>query len=127
MTSSQLSLEFDDVTESYQSPAITQAVDDLSSMSDPNSRGAIFTRSEVVGFILDLVGYTSDCALFEKRVLEPSFGGGDFLLPIVQRLLESWENAGSPNTALASPQNFAKTIKGTLLGQVSECKVRAQQ
>lgn len=57
------------------------------------ARGAIFTRSEVVDFILDLAGYTEDQLLHEKRLLEPSFGGGDFLLPIIQRLLSAWRAA----------------------------------
>ena len=52
-------------------------------------RGAIFTRSEVVEFILDLVGYTPDKPLHTKRLLEPSFGGGDFLLAAVARLLSA--------------------------------------
>jgi len=52
-------------------------------------RGAIFTRSEVVEFILDIVGYTHDKPLHTKRLLEPSFGGGDFLLAAVARLLSA--------------------------------------
>lgn len=54
------------------------------------SRGAVFTRSEVVDFILDLAGYTENLPLYEKRLLEPSFGGGSFLLPVVRRLLKAW-------------------------------------
>lgn len=54
------------------------------------SRGAIFTRREVVEFILDLLGYTSERPLCKLRLLEPSFGEGDFLLPAVDRLLQSW-------------------------------------
>ena len=50
-------------------------------------RGAIFTRSEVVAFMLDLVGYTAESPLHRLRLLEPSFGRGDFLLPVAQRLL----------------------------------------
>ena len=42
-------------------------------------RGAVFTRREVVEFILDLAGYTADLSLHTWRVLEPSFGAGDFL------------------------------------------------
>ena len=34
-------------------------------------RGAIFTRREVVEFILDLIGYTADQPLYAKRLLEP--------------------------------------------------------
>jgi len=52
-----------------------------------DERGAIFTRREVVDFILDLVGYTPDRPLQHMRLLEPSFGEGDFLLPAVARLL----------------------------------------
>ena len=64
------------------------------------ARGAIFTRSEVVDFILDLAGYTEDQLLHEKRLLEPSFGGGDFLLPIIQRLLSAWRAARPIGTAV---------------------------
>lgn len=53
-------------------------------------RGAIFTRREVVDFILDLAGYTLDRPLHTLRILEPSFGDGDFLLPIIDRLLTSY-------------------------------------
>jgi hypothetical protein len=52
-------------------------------------RGAIFTRREVVDFILDLAGYTADKPLYQYRLLEPSFGDGDFLLPVIERLLAS--------------------------------------
>lgn len=60
-----------------------------------DERGAIFTRREVVDFILDLVGYTPDRDLASLRILEPSFGGGDFLLPIIDRLLTTNRASGS--------------------------------
>tara|TARA_R110002020_G_scaffold116694_1_gene267309 strand:+ start:5206 stop:7056 length:1851 start_codon:yes stop_codon:yes gene_type:complete len=71
---------------------------------DTATRGAVFTRREVVDFILDLTGYTSDKPLHLMRALEPSFGEGDFLLPAVERLLEAWEGAGRPDihTTLAN-------------------------
>jgi type I restriction-modification system DNA methylase subunit len=53
-------------------------------------RGAIFTKREVVEFILDLVNYTIDRPLHKIRLLEPSFGGGDFLLIAIERLLKAW-------------------------------------
>lgn len=58
-------------------------------------RGAIFTRREVVDFILDLSGYTVDQPLHQFRVLEPSVGDGDFLVPIVERLLSSYRGCSS--------------------------------
>ena len=66
---------------------ITEAVERLASESGIEERGAIYTKREVVDFILDLVGYTADQPLTEFRLLEPSFGDGDFILPAVERLL----------------------------------------
>ena len=62
-------------------------------------RGAVFTRREVVEFILDLFGYTSDKALYKQRLLEPSFGAGDFLLIVVERLIKAWERHNGMNNA----------------------------
>lgn len=65
-------------------------------------RGAIFTRPEVVDFMLDLVGYTPDRPLWRFRLLEPSFGGGEFLLRAVERLLEASQKAKIQARELAS-------------------------
>ncbi|NYT79800.1 Eco57I restriction-modification methylase domain-containing protein [Alcaligenaceae bacterium] len=74
-------------------------------------RGAIFTRSEVVDFILDLAGYTVDQPLHEKRLLEPSFGGGDFLLPIIKRLLSAWRAASPNGSALDELANALRAVE----------------
>ena len=77
------------------SPKVIAAVKRLSLESNSESRGAVFTRPEVVNFILDLSGYTESQELHKKRLLEPSFGGGDFLLPAINRLLDSWQRTCS--------------------------------
>jgi type I restriction-modification system DNA methylase subunit len=69
-------------------PPIQDALKRLSE-SGVEARGAIFTRREVVEFILDLCGYTPDQELVSCRLLEPSVGDGDFLLPVVERLIKS--------------------------------------
>jgi hypothetical protein len=69
--------------------AIQDAVQELAAGSR-EQRGAVFTRREVVEFILDLAGYTSNRPLHTFRLLEPSFGEGDFLLPVVDRLLTAY-------------------------------------
>lgn len=71
------------------SPALDRAVERLALTDLKSERGAVFTRSEIVDFILDLSGYTVDRPLAQCRILEPSFGGGDFLLPIIDRLFAS--------------------------------------
>lgn len=86
--------------DTFYPPALSAAVEDLARKGGMEARGAIFTRSEVVDFILDLVGYTVDQPLYEKRLLEPSFGGGDFLLPAVGRLLKAWRAVRSSESAL---------------------------
>lgn len=73
-----------------ESANVLNAVDELASNSCLEARGAIFTRSEVVDFILDLVGYTVEQPLYCRRLLEPSFGCGDFLMPVISRLLAAW-------------------------------------
>jgi hypothetical protein len=76
-----------------------EAVDALA-CADLAERGAVFTRREVVDFILDLAGYTVDKPLYRYRLLEPSFGNGDFLLPVIERLLASCKG-NSGNIAIA--------------------------
>ena len=87
------------------------AVDHLALNTGADSRGAIFTRREVVDFILDLAGYTEDQPLYEKRILEPSFGGGDFLLPIIGRLLNAWRAAKPDGVALDDLGNAIKAVE----------------
>jgi hypothetical protein len=74
---------------------VSAALEELATQGGIEARGAIFTRVEVVDFILDLVGYTEDQPLYRKRLLEPSCGGGDFLLPVVGRLLTAWRASKS--------------------------------
>lgn len=84
-------------------PAISEALEALAIAESIEARGAVFTRSEVVEFILDLCGYTSDLALHKRRILEPCFGDGHFLLAIIGRLIAAWRKAGArkPVVALA--------------------------
>jgi adenine-specific DNA-methyltransferase len=51
--------------------------------------GEVFTRKWVVDLILDLVGYTPDKNLAAQALIEPSCGTGAFLVPAVERLIES--------------------------------------
>ena len=90
-------------------------------------RGAVFTRAEVVAFLLDLVGYTADGPLAGVRLLEPSFGAGDFLMPAVDRLLEAWRRDGASLEELAGAvravelhrQTFEETA-GRVRGRLEE-------
>ncbi|MDE5812269.1 MAG: SAM-dependent methyltransferase [Muribaculaceae bacterium] len=53
------------------------------------SHGDVFTSRWVVNFMLDLIGYTPDKNLSLYRLLEPSFGQGDFLIEIQNRIIQS--------------------------------------
>ena len=48
---------------------VTAAVEELASAGGIDERGAIYTRREVVDFILDLVGYRSDRPLLKLKLL----------------------------------------------------------
>ena len=47
----------------------------------------IFTPPTIVNKMLDMIGYTND-NIATNTILEPSFGDGAFLVPIVQRILQ---------------------------------------
>jgi hypothetical protein len=85
----------------------------LSNSADVQERGAIFTRREVVDFILDLVGYTVDRPLHQFRLLEPSFGEGEFLCPVVDRLLSAYLKAGNLTTNVV--ENLRTAIRAVEL------------
>ena len=69
---------------------------------DAKSRGAVFTKPDVVNFMLDLVGYTADKDLWTLRLLEPACGSGSFLTAAARRTLDAWSRSGLADTALDS-------------------------
>ncbi len=75
-------------------------------------RGAVYTKKEVVEAILDLVGYVTSKPLATLSMLEPSCGKGDFLLPIIQRLLDSYVfHGGQMENASAFLENAIRAIE----------------
>ena len=64
--------------------------------------GEVFTRRWVVELILDLAGYATDRDLAHQVLVEPSCGTGAFLIPAVQRLLESARIHGHDLRSLSS-------------------------
>lgn len=111
MTSRQFSLDLDGGLSRPHSAKVAAAIEKLSAASGAESRGAIFTRIEVVEFILDLVGYTEDKPLSRRRLLEPSFGGGDFLLPAVSRLLKAWKAAAGNKSVLDDLSDSIRAVE----------------
>lgn len=51
--------------------------------------GDVFTKPQVVEYMLDLVGYTADNDLSTVSIMEPSCGKGEFIMHIIHRLKES--------------------------------------
>lgn len=89
--------------------------------------GEVFTRRWIVDLILDLVGYTPDKDLGAQTLVEPSCGTGAFLVPVVERLLESSAAHGHDPRALgpairaldlldASAQRARKAVVELLTG-----------
>jgi hypothetical protein len=111
LTVGQLTLGFLEESDGLNSTPLTDASENLASQSSLESRGVVFTRLEVVEFILNLSGYTDNQPLYQTRLLEPSFGGGQFLLPIVKRLLTSWRNTNHPDSALDLLSNAIRAVE----------------
>jgi len=93
------------------SAGVNAAIEHMSTATCTDSRGAVFTRSEVVEFILDLTGYTEDQPLCSKRLLEPSFGAGDFLLPAIGRLLDSWKSLNIPGSPVEYLRDAIRAVE----------------
>ena len=92
--SDQLSLFDTDAGSAFPlSSGAEKALNELARADRTESRGAVFTRAEVVEFMLDVVGYVADAPLHQKAMLEPACGGGDFLLPMIDRLIASWRRS----------------------------------
>ena len=100
---------------------IEAAVKQLSN-SGIEERGAIFTKLEVVDFILDLSGYTPEKPLHQHRLLEPSFGSGDFLIAAVARLIASYRKH-APRTPLIAAA-IANCIRGVELNGTNFARTR---
>jgi len=54
--------------------------------------GQFYTPDEVVQYILDAVGYTSDADIENKTLLDPACGSGGFLVPAAHRLISRLRN-----------------------------------
>jgi len=106
-------LKFDLFEESpgVSSPRVAAAIETLATKSGVEARGAVFTRPEVVDFILDLAGYTEDQPLHLKRILEPSIGSGDFLLPVIGRLLTAWRASKSSGSVVEELGNAIRAVE----------------
>jgi len=78
-----------DVLQTDLFPKSRLSLDALSIFSDApaEDRGAVHTRPEVAEFVLDAVGWLESEPLESFRLLEPSAGEGDFLLPAAGRLI----------------------------------------
>lgn len=111
MECKQLNFDLDYDLGVQRSPSVSAAIKGLSKSTNIEARGAIFTRVEVVNFILDLAGYTLDKPLHKMRLLEPSFGRGDFLLPLVKRLLAAWQARKKSTSAFDDLKNAVCAVE----------------
>jgi hypothetical protein len=68
---------------------ITDPVLPLPDDQPAGQHGEVFTQRWVVELILDLAGFTPDRDLGALVAIEPSCGAGAFLVPMVERLIES--------------------------------------
>lgn len=82
----------------YLSSTVREAIEQLADSGSTETLGAIYTRAEVVSFMLDLIGYTAERPLYDYRLLEPSAGSGEFFVESVKRLLKSSKRKKSITT-----------------------------
>ena len=80
----------------YRQPKLMEAARAMPSWTvDPDgAHGEVFTRRWVVDLILDLASYRASADLGASVIVEPACGAGAFLVPIVERLVESCATHG---------------------------------
>ncbi len=91
--------------------------------SDGGTHGVVLTKTHIVDLILNLAGYTTNKNLVSLRLLEPSCGHGAFLLPAVERLLQTYRHSDNPRDSLKNaitafdidPQHVSTTKQRLLL------------
>src|SRR5271167_1202753 len=59
-------------------------------------KGVVYTKRWVVELLLDLAGYRSENNLVDALAVEPAAGDGAFLVPMVERMIESCKRFGRP-------------------------------
>lgn len=74
------------------------------------AHGDVFTRPEVVRYMLDLVGYVAERDLSQTSILEPSCGSGEFVEEILRRLRISADTFGFDANQTASQKVIAYEI-----------------
>lgn len=63
------------------------------SMTDKKKEGQYMTPDGIVSMILNNIGYTENHVL-TRKIMEPSFGDGAFLINIVQRIISEGTKIG---------------------------------
>jgi predicted helicase len=53
-----------------------------------NEHGTVYTKPEIVDYILNSVGLFSGNNFYAKKILDPSVGEGAFIIPIIKKILE---------------------------------------
>ena len=96
-TQGELQIPFPSIPFAGRSQRVKEAIEHLATGGGVEARGAIFTKPEVVEFILDLSNCVATRDLTRLKFLEPSFGGGDFLLPLIKRMFVSWREEKGRN------------------------------
>ncbi len=99
--------------------SVPRAAYDYGQRSSGEIHGVVLTRPQVVDLILDLAGYDPRRDLARTSMLEPAVGHGAFLVPAVERLIDSCRRFGHDPRLLSAaflafdvdPQHVARARK----------------
>lgn len=80
---------------------LTHAGGDLAAVVRERN-GVVYTKRWVVELMLDLAGYTADRDLQPLLIMEPAAGDGSFVVPLVERLIDSCQRYHRPISSAAN-------------------------
>ena len=79
-------------------------------MDNKKAMGQVYTPVPIVKMMLDAIGYSEDSDITDKKIMEPSFGDGAFVVEAVSRLISACKRQG------LSPQETSDVIKRNVYG-----------
>lgn len=88
----------------------------MSDIETMKNFGAVYTQIEVVDYILDSIGFTSENDIKEKSIIDPACGEGIFLVEVVKRLLNNFETKGFDLTDPDDAKIVLRTITNNVYG-----------
>ncbi|MBI5544350.1 MAG: N-6 DNA methylase [Deltaproteobacteria bacterium] len=85
-------------------------------LDERRENGLVYTPDVLVGFILDLAGFSEQAPIEKATVLDPACGAGAFLGEAVRRLARRWQRLGMSLRSPGGRRSFIDALSRQVFG-----------